>query len=154
MLDEKSFRRPDFLPGTWVRMADGQVWSLPEVPGRSPSGMAEDGTSPGAEGAALGRDYEATVAVVLDAEDQAEQIRAELALAIVLLASNYHLEPADYQELLGGESDSPVVAAMQRAFHIVALEHARHFRPRTDAGLVPRTGAGSCCLGHLWAWGR
>src|SRR4051794_33959106 len=106
MRDEEVLRRPDFLPGIPVRLADGQVWNLPKAPDRYPRV---------ADGGGLGRDYEATVAGVLDAEDEAERRRAELALAISLLARNYDLRPADYQEILGGESGGPASAALQRA---------------------------------------
>src|SRR3954471_11611022 len=143
MLDEESLRRPDFLPGIPVRMADGQIWSLPKAPDRYPR-MADGGV--------LGQDYEAMVAEVLDAEDEAEQRRAELALAIALLARNYDLGPADYQELLGGESGGPITAALQRAFSDVALEHAYSLQPRAVAGPArrPRVWILSC-LDHLWA---
>ena len=154
MRDEKSLRRPDFLPGCAVRMADGQVWSLPKAPDPY-AGTADAGTSPFADGGVLDREYQATIAAVLDAEDEAERLRAELALAILLLTRNYKLRPADYQELLCDRPGSPVIASLQEAFHAVALEHARHFRRRADAEsvhgqwrrILPR-------LTHLWAWGR
>jgi hypothetical protein len=144
MLDEESLRRPDFLPGIPVRMADGQLWSLPEAPDRYPR-MAYGG--------APRREYAATVAAVLDAEDEAERRRAELALTIALLARNYDLGPAEYQELLGGESGGPATATLQRAFHNVALEHMDSSRPRAVAGPVRRPrGCILSRLGHFWAW--
>jgi hypothetical protein len=125
MLDEKSLRRPDFLPGIPVLLADGQSWSLPPAPDRSDPGTAEGGPAAAAEGGAPVLDDEATLTAILDAEDEAERLRAELALAIALLARNYHLTPADYQEILGGDSGSPVIATLQRTLHHVALEHVR-----------------------------
>jgi len=151
MLDETALRRPDFRPGISARMADGQVWYLPAGPDRDPEGAAE-GPAAAADDGGLGRDYEATVAAVLDAEDGAERLRAELALAIVLLAHNYDLGPADYQELLGSESSGAVLASLQRAFHTVAGEHAWHFRPRPPAGPRRRHRI-LACLGHFRAWG-
>jgi hypothetical protein len=170
MLDEESLRRPDFLPGIPVRMADGQIWSLPKTPDRYP--WMADGGAPGRidaasgvgsldaedeaeEGGGLGQVYTATVAAVLDAEDETERLRAELALAIALLARNYDLGPADYQELLDSESGSPVTVAMQRAFHTVALEHARSLSPHAGAEPACRPrGRILSYFGHFLVWGH
>src|SRR5688572_24493754 len=67
MLDEPTRRRPDFLPGGPIRLADGQDWTFP---------------APG-EAADFGPDYAALVAAIDEAEDPAERLRAELALAIL-----------------------------------------------------------------------
>src|SRR4051794_40414025 len=104
MTDEWCLRRPDFLPGTQVRLGGGQEWTLPDPPAR-PAVNASGPADPWRGGCdSIGTDYEATVAAILDAEDEAGRLLAELALAICLLGRNYTLTPADYREILGGES--------------------------------------------------
>jgi hypothetical protein len=124
MLDEKALRHPDFLEGIPIRLADGQMWTFP-----APT-ACRDGAGAGATpDAATDSEREALVAAVLEAEDRAERLRAELALAIHLLARNYRLGPADFLALLEFSPGDPALAALQRAFHEMALEHVRGERP-------------------------
>src|SRR4051794_28864858 len=69
---EPQARRPDFVEGFWVELADGQRWSLP-------------GVNPEICDAELGELRSA----VAQAEDAAERFRAELAAVILLLSRNY-----------------------------------------------------------------
>jgi hypothetical protein len=130
MLDEKSLRHPDFLEGLPIRLADGQMWTFPTPP--APRDV-DAGESPGAAVTPFDSDQEALVTAVLEAEDRAERLRAELALAIHLLARNYRLEPADFRALLEFSPGDPALAAMQGAFHDLALEHIRSLRPADPA---------------------
>jgi hypothetical protein len=127
MLDEFTLRCQDFHPGSLIRLADGQRWTFPAAPGRVTPG----GAVPGGE-AGFGRDYAATVAAVREAEDEAELLRAELALAICLLGRNYDLTPAALFDLLGHAPGVPALTATQEAFHRVALDHVRRAGASAD----------------------
>jgi len=121
MLDERSLRRPSFQDGAWVRLADGNLWSFP-LPG---SVCENRGAS-----ADAGQTLPGLVAAVCESEDRAELRRMELALAIHLLGRNYQLGPSEYQHLLDFPPDSPMLGAVQEAFHAVFLDHAACLPPR------------------------
>ncbi len=105
MIDEPSARRPGFVDGPRVRLADGQSWSLPL---REPVGLDPE--------------YDALLALVLDAEDRAEGLRAELALTIFLLTRNYDLTPGSLDALLNIEPNDPALNELQRVVHQIACE--------------------------------
>lgn len=89
------------------------------------------------------------LAAVFEAEDAAERLRAELALAIGLLRTNYDLAPADYARLLSFPPDDPAGAAFRQAIHELALEHAGAWR----AAPAPVAGSIRTRLGRLvGAW--
>jgi hypothetical protein len=115
MLDEATARRGDFRPGRVIRLADGQGWTFPAPP-EGPDGPT-----------GFGPTYEPTVAAIWEAEDDTERLRAELALAIGLLARNYDLDPEAYQALLDYPPGNPGLAKMQCAFHELACEHVQSF---------------------------
>jgi hypothetical protein len=71
---------------------------------------------------------------VRETEDEAERLGAELALAILLLAHNYELAPADYFTLLSFAPGDPALAAMQGAFRAVASAHVQRLEARRQAG--------------------
>jgi hypothetical protein len=131
MLDEKSLRHPDFLEGIPIRLADGQPWTFPTPP--ACRDVTDGGEAPGAAATPFDPDHEALVTAILEAEDRAELLRAELALAIHLLARNYRLEPADFLTLLEFSPGDPALTAMQRSFHEVALEHIRSMQSADSA---------------------
>jgi hypothetical protein len=123
-MDERAARRPTFGEGTGIRLADGQTWTLP---GRSPE--AED------------PEFDGIIRAVFEAEDDAERLRSELALTILLLSRNYDLKPGDYQRLLGYRPNDPALAEMQRAVHDFVMDQARRHHallrlapPAADAG--------------------
>lgn len=128
MLAESSMRRRDFLPGSSIRLADGQEWTFPAPPGH----VAPAATAPGGN-VRFGPDYNATVAAVCEAEDHFERLRAELALAICLLDRNYDLTPDALWALLGYPPGDPALAAMQGAFHRVAQMHVCQSRPWAES---------------------
>jgi hypothetical protein len=134
MCNERALRRPDFLPGLPIRLADGQCWTFP-VP-RASSGSPER-VAPGELLGLFGDGYAPTLAAVLEAEDESERLRAELALAIFLLGRNYDLSPAVFREILSFRPGDAALVEMQRAFHEVAVEHSCQF-PEARAR-VPET---------------
>lgn len=112
MRDEQELRRLEFRSGRRIRLADGQWWTFP------------------GPDAWCGSDRGALLRGVLEAEDDFERLRAELALAIRLLRLNYELEPADYGRLLSFAPNHPDRIPVQQAFHELAIDHVRAFRGR------------------------
>jgi hypothetical protein len=108
MIDELALRRPAFVEGVRIRLANGQQWSFPDRPPHP-----ED------------QELIALLQAVDEAEDAHERLRGELALAILLLSRNYDLGPDDYQAILGYPQDDPAIAAMQTALHELAIRQSR-----------------------------
>lgn len=133
--DERAYRLQGFLQGALIRLADGQLWMFPPPPA-SPGATCNDAT----DGGALGSDYVALLKVVREVDDLTERLRAELALAIHLLAKNYELNPEDYQELFGWASGSPELIAGQQAFHVLASTHLDSFSARFEDAPTQRHG--------------
>ena len=115
---EAGFRRPDILDGRFVRLADGRGWAFP-----GPSEIA-------AAGQAVGAEVRALLVGVAEAEDEADRLRGELALAIRLLATNDDLSPAGHSRLLSSTPDRPGIAEMQMSFRDLARRHAQALKPR------------------------
>ena len=105
MMDERSKRRPSFSEGAKILMADGQEWSLAK-PSSEMLGSAQ---------------FKAFTRGLLEAEDRSDLLRAEFALAINLLTSNYDLGPNDLQSLLGFRRGSPELAQFQADIHRVSV---------------------------------
>ena len=70
---------------------------------------------------------------VVEAEDAADLLRAELALAIYLLSRNYHLTSKDFQEILEFAPGDPALAEMQRSVHEIATRQTRALRFLPDS---------------------
>lgn len=109
MADEQALRRPTFVEGARVPLADGQTWSLPR--------RRADQADP---------EYDEMLKVVFEAEDEAERLRSELALTIFLLSRNYQLTPEAYQELLDFPPGDPTLVELQQAVHALAVEQMGH----------------------------
>jgi hypothetical protein len=109
MLDERTRRRPDFLPGSSLRLADDQLWTFPAPAAR----------------ARFGPDYPAAVAAVVEAKDRSRRSRAERTLAILLLCHNYDLSPTVLSGLLSYAPGDPALVQLQEAFGRLAWEHGR-----------------------------
>jgi hypothetical protein len=126
MVDEQALRRPSYVEGTRIRLANGQVWTFPDHPP-----CAED------------LEHIAVLREVGEAEDASDRLRAELALAIYLLSRNYHLMPKDFQVILEFAPGDPVLAEMQRSVHEIATKQTRALRlladPNTVSAFVPPT---------------
>jgi hypothetical protein len=120
MVDEQALRRPDFVEGRRILLANGQEWSVPDNPA-----LQDD-----AEHIALLR-------AIGESEDQADCHRAELALTILLLSRNYDLSPLDYQAILGFRPSDPSLAALQHAIHDLAVEQLRALPRLSEANSKP-----------------
>jgi len=139
MRNELTLRRPDFRPGTPIRLADGQAWTFPAPTALEP---INEGRASNQRLSHDEAEYDALLAGVLEAEDVPERLRAELALAIHLLGRNYDLDPADFSRVLEFPPGDPDLAARQHDFHNLAVDHlGRHSRR-------------SPSLPVRWAWAR
>jgi hypothetical protein len=98
MLELKEMKTRDLRPGTWVRMGDGQPWMFPHPP------------APGTDA-----EYEALIRCLLEAEDEDETRRIELALSILLLSRNYDPQPCGYQAIFNFGADRATRLAAQAA---------------------------------------
>jgi hypothetical protein len=116
MVNEQNRRRPDFVEGTRVRMADGQDWSFPD---RLPS--KDD------------REHIAVLREILEVEDRDELLGAELALTIFLLARNYDLTPDDFAAILRFAPGDPAQPRMQAAVHALAMNQVRVLKHFADS---------------------
>jgi hypothetical protein len=125
-MDEAVSRRSPFYQGRKIRLADGQSWVLP-----SPS------VDSGADFTLLGPDYRSLLRAVREAEDEAERLLSELALAIFLLGCNYELSPSGYQRLLGFPSGAPELVEVQQEFHRLAQDHVGHLSDGPDGDTDP-----------------
>ena len=118
---EAERRRPGFLGGLPIPLADGQDWAF-----AGPREVAAAGPADRAAVADLLRGID-------EADDHADRLRGELALAIHLLGLNYDLSPADYARLLTGTPTDPWFAPLQSYFHDLARRHAEALGPRPEA---------------------
>jgi hypothetical protein len=126
MRDELAHRRPIFCPGIDLRLADGQVWSFPrpaELGGEGEATLDQGGS----EATWDDRSYRAIVRAALEAEDEGDLFRAEIALAIHLLHWNYTLDPDDFEDLLDDRGESRRRADLAHALSTIAQAHFRPF---------------------------
>jgi hypothetical protein len=123
MIDERARRRPTYRAGTLVRLADGQLWSLPAV-----SGEENDPV--------LG----ALLRAVNLPEPGPEQLRDELALTIALLSRNYQLSPETYPLLLTFRAGDSAKGELQDAIRRVARDAvpSRVNEPAPNVDRAPR----------------
>jgi hypothetical protein len=133
MADEKALRRPTFVEGRRVVLADGQSWSLPT--------HRADRADP---------EYDAILRMVREAEDASDRLRSELALTIFLLSRNYQLTPDVLQEILGFSPDDPALVVMQQTVHALAVESMRDL-PEEASSPIPERPAQACFHWNLLA---
>lgn len=108
MLDEKARRKPEFVEGYSITLADGQTWYMPKPRFRFKPKFVE-GKVEIAAGATFGPESDAEVDVlygVVDVEGS-EFLRVKLALAVRLLRANYDLTDDDLIDLLVLEPGDP-----------------------------------------------
>ena len=120
MLNEKDLRRTGFRSGVSIDLADGQSWVFP-MPAERPELV--DG------GLAADPEFLDLLDAIREAEDRAEMLRAELALAIHLLDRNYDLGPRQLQRLFEFDREGPTQSEAQHAFHELAVQAFRGVRP-------------------------
>src|SRR4051794_16087543 len=123
MIDERARRRATYQAGTLVRLADGQLWSLPGVSGEEADPVLEG-----------------LVRAVNLPDCGPERLRDELALTIALLSRNYQLNPEAYPQLLGFRGGDSAKAELQSAIRRVARDAApaRSLDPVPNIDRAPR----------------
>lgn len=113
MLIPTTRRRSNFRPGRALRLADGQDWPVPEP-------KASAGLDPA---------YQALLQAVIEADRPDELLRAELALGIHMLATNYDVPPLLLGALLDFPHGDVGLARFQDGLHEVAMDYVRAFEP-------------------------
>jgi hypothetical protein len=116
MVDEQSLRRPTFVEGARIPLANGQAWSFPDHPPYK--GDVE---------------HFAVLREIGESEDGADLLRAELAFAIHLLRRNYDLSPANFRAILEFAPGDPALAEMQRRVHELAIKQYQALRRLPDS---------------------
>lgn len=120
LIDEVGARRPDFVAGRRVAMADGQSWSLP-CPEVSYVPKFDEARGVGLEAeSSFGPDFERKVEAVRSAISTRDEAAAAFALAIDLLRRNYDLGPDQYRELLGYRLGEPGAARHLEQVYLIA----------------------------------
>jgi hypothetical protein len=118
-------------------MGDGQEWLFPPPP------------APGVD-----RDYDATVRCLEQAEDHADSLRIELALAIHLLSRNYDLSPPEFEEIFRFGSDRMALSEAQAAFSELigaGLEPERLARAPEYSRFAPEPSDPGALQSWLWS---
>jgi hypothetical protein len=108
VLDEKALRKPGFVEGNKVTLADGQEWVLPKprirLKPRIVDGRVEIGGGP-----SFGPEFDDKLDILFGVSDAdpAERLRVKFEVAVRLLAANYELKAGDFAELLVIEPGDP-----------------------------------------------
>lgn len=121
MLDIMICRRSDIRTNLSVHLADGQAWPLPDRAATIHPAHV----------------YEALLDSIVAADDQNDMLRAELALGIYLIVSNYDLPPLILNALLEFPQNDPELTRLQTELHTLAMEHIRAYRRSSDASIPP-----------------
>jgi hypothetical protein len=116
MIDERICRRASFQEVTSIQLADGQRWWLPELSIDSRDAVLNS-----------------LVKAVVCGSNEREELRDDLALAMVLLSRNYQLSPDLYPQLFGFRPDDPARDELQRV--VRQLADAAPLKSRVE--LVP-----------------
>jgi hypothetical protein len=143
MVAEKVRRRSQFEGGVWIKMADGQEWLFGDPPAQ--------GVDP---------DYDGLVQGLLEAEDQHEARKFELAIGMLLLSRNYQPSAREYEEIFSFSNGDAARSSAEEAISTLIgsdLDRKRRYavtQPRsTPAALRPPLPAVpaffSSCATHL-----
>ena len=121
MLDEQTKRRSDFCQGMNIRLFNGHFWTLP----------IRDEFS-------IDPDLDALLVAIMDAEDRADRLRLELAMAILLLNRNYELSPDEISSLLQFPPGDHNLEKFQEDLHGLAVrflvnKHRTNYQSTADA---------------------
>jgi hypothetical protein len=109
---EVSRRRPRFLEGREITLADQRAWLFP-LPDGIPR-LVDEVTR---------KEYLGLLRAYAEGEDASERRLAELAFGIFLLDLNYEVGPTDLQALLTFPPGSRAQAELENAFRSLALDH-------------------------------
>jgi hypothetical protein len=128
LVEEALSRRSGFREGTKIRLADGQMWTMPAPPGPS-----EWPTSP------FDAAYTDLMRAIEDTQTRHERSLAELTFAIFLLGHNYCLSPDAYERLLGFSPGSHELTEWQSAVRSLTQQHLQSLVSASvlDLGRMP-----------------
>jgi len=107
VVDELSYRRSRFQPGTPICLANDQEWTFP-----APTADSEFAVE------AAETEYLGLIHAIMEAEDQSDRRRAELALAIFLIGLNYQLSSTELANLFTFQPRSRELTDSQHAFRV------------------------------------
>ena len=107
-LDEKSVRKPGFVEGSKVTLADGQEWMFPKPKLRFKPTIIDGRVEIGG-GPSFGPEFDDKLDILFGVTDSdpSERLRIKFELAVKLLAANYDLQPDDFAELIVLEPGDP-----------------------------------------------
>jgi hypothetical protein len=107
-LDEKSLRKPGFVEGSKVTLADGQEWMVPKPKLRFKPTIIDGRVEIGG-GPSFGPEFDDKLDILFGVTDSdpSERLRIKFELAVKLLAANYDLQPDDFAELIVLEPGDP-----------------------------------------------
>lgn len=130
--DEARSRRPDFLGGPAVRLADGQEWSFPKPMVRIRP-RVEGGKVVAVAGSfTFGGDYDRKIEAYHSAADGSEQSVALMGMAVDLLTRNYDLGDDDLADLFTFTVGDEAGDAMRREITEVVLGISPKLFPAGD----------------------
>jgi hypothetical protein len=143
-LDEKALRRPDFVPGSPVTLADGQIWFLRRPVMRFvPNDDHESGFDVrlSLDGDTLYNDLMARRVAAFGETgfaDLASLVPVELAIGKLLLLVNYDLTPAQLADLLqfGYDADEDPEGMAIRD-DVIAVAQGRGKKPSPAGDVAP-----------------
>ena len=107
-LDEQCLRKPGFVEGNKVTLADGQEWMLPKPRLRFKPAIIDGRVEIGG-GPSFGPEFDDKLDILFGVTDSdpSERLRIKFELAVKLLAANYDLQPDDFAELIVLEPGNP-----------------------------------------------
>jgi hypothetical protein len=117
MMNEENSRRPNYVLGYEIRLADGQFWHFPPAPvcpNTDLDPLASRGPDP---------EYLALLRAILSSEDSADRRRSELGLAIYLLSRNYNLGTEEMCRVFEFPPDRAGLEAARAALCALASPH-------------------------------
>jgi hypothetical protein len=145
-LDEQALRRPDFVPGTPVKLGDGQSWELRRpvvrfVPSANDAGFETRLRLEGDDDyEALCRRADAAARAVREGGEGASTapyIAAELAMGRAILLGNYDLTPEQVADLLQFSYDPADEAGWELRLSVLAVARGEGPKPSGDGGGSP-----------------
>lgn len=132
-LDEQALRRPDFLPGTPMRLADGQLWTIPAtrtvfVPAETEKGYDIRLTHKGPD-----EGFEAAAQSYFEAEGGIAYVQASIGVIVAALRRNYSLTIEQLARLVRLDFEEGNEEATQATLELIEVAIGGEVKPRKEA---------------------